>query len=118
VLTERFHTAVGNCDVGAVPADRKVGTDDVARRIGENLKRERLLAGLSQEQLAHRASLHRTAIGFLEKGQRTPGATTLIQLAGALSISPATFFDGIYWTPDERGGGAFSFGSRSRPDSP
>jgi len=40
------------------------------------------------------------------------------QLAGALSISPADFFDGIYWTPDERGGGAFTFGSRSRPDSP
>jgi DNA-binding XRE family transcriptional regulator len=118
VLTTRFHTAVGNCDVAGVPAERKAGTDEVARRLGENLKRERVLAGLSQEQLARRASLHRTAIGFLEQGQRTPGATTLIQLAGALSISPADFFDGIYWTPDERGGGAFTFGSRSRPDSP
>lgn len=100
-----------------MPRERKVGTDDVARRIGENLKRERILAGLSQEQLARRASLHRTAIGLLEQGQRAPSATTLLQLAGALSISPADFFDGIYWTPDDRGGGAFTFGSRSRPEA-
>ena len=36
-------------------------------------------------------------------------ADTLLQLAGALWISPAAFFDGVYWTPDERSGGAFGF---------
>ena len=41
-------------------------------------------------------------------------ADTLIQLAGALSISPAAFFDGVYWTPDERDGGAFGFDSPIR----
>jgi transcriptional regulator with XRE-family HTH domain len=87
----------------------------VARRIGANLKRERILAGLSQEQLAQRASLHRTAIGLLELGHRTARADTLLQLAGALSISPGDLFDGVYWTPDGRGGGAFTFVSGTRP---
>lgn len=81
---------------------------------GENLRRERRRAGLSQDELARRADLHRTAIGLLEQGKRIARADTLIQLAGALSISPAAFFDGVYWTPDARGGGAFGFQPPSR----
>jgi transcriptional regulator with XRE-family HTH domain len=69
---------------------------------------------MTQEELAARAALHRTAIGLLEQGHRVARADTLLQLAGALSISPATFLDGIYWTPDGRGGGAFGFESASR----
>ena len=102
-----------------MPRDRKVPSEGVAVRLGENLRRERRRAGLSQEELADRASLHRTAIGLLEQGKRMARADTLIQLAGALSISPGAFFDGVYWTPDDREGGAFSFGppSRGRPTS-
>jgi transcriptional regulator with XRE-family HTH domain len=70
---------------------------------------------MTQEELAVRAALHRTAIGLLEQGQRVARADTLLQLAGALSISPAAFLDGVYWTPDGRGGGAFGFESASRP---
>lgn len=75
--------------------------------------RERRRAGLSQDELARRADLHRTAVGLLEGGKRIARADTLIQLAGALDVSPAAFFDGVYWTPDERTGGAFGVG----PDS-
>jgi transcriptional regulator with XRE-family HTH domain len=67
-----------------------------------------------QDELARRADLHRTAIGLLEQGKRVARADTLIQLAGALSISPAAFFDGVYWTPDEREGGTFGFDSPIR----
>jgi transcriptional regulator with XRE-family HTH domain len=77
--------------------------------MGENLRRERRRAGMTQEELASRAALHRTAIGLLEQGHRMARADTLLQLAGALSISPAAFFRGVYWTPSERGGGAFVF---------
>jgi transcriptional regulator with XRE-family HTH domain len=83
-------------------------------RIGANLRRERRRAGLTQEELAARAGLHRTAIGLLEQGHRVARADTLLQLAGALTISPAAFLDGIYWTPDGRGGGAFGFETPSR----
>jgi transcriptional regulator with XRE-family HTH domain len=73
---------------------------------------------MTQEELASHASLHRTAIGLLEQGHRMARADTLIQLAGALSISPEAFFRGIYWTPGERGAGSFSYDpapSRRRP---
>ena len=39
----------------------------VAERFGENLRRVRRGEDLSQERLAKRASLHRTAIGLLEQ---------------------------------------------------
>jgi transcriptional regulator with XRE-family HTH domain len=73
---------------------------------------------MTQEELAERASLHRTAIGLLEQGHRMARADTLLQLAGALSISPAAFFHGIYWTPApapaEREGGSFGFETPTR----
>jgi transcriptional regulator with XRE-family HTH domain len=69
---------------------------------------------MTQEELAVRAALHRTAIGLLEQGRRVARADTLLQLAGALSVPPTAFLDGIYWTPDGRGGGAFGFESASR----
>jgi transcriptional regulator with XRE-family HTH domain len=94
---------------------RKVPSEDVAVRVGANLRRERRRAGMTQEELAARAALHRTAIGLLEQGHRMPRADTLLQLAGALSISPAAFFHGIYWTPSaEHEGGSFGFEAAAR----
>jgi transcriptional regulator with XRE-family HTH domain len=86
-----------------------VPSDEVAIRVGANLKRERRRAGLTQKELATRAALHRTAIGLLEQGHRMARADTLIQLAGALSVSPAVFFDGIGWVAgSETKTGSFS----------
>jgi transcriptional regulator with XRE-family HTH domain len=48
----------------------------VARRFGENLRRVRRQADLSQEELGYRASLHRTEVGLLERGARVPPAST------------------------------------------
>jgi DNA-binding XRE family transcriptional regulator len=114
--TTHRQTVVGECERFDVPRnDPKPPSADVAARLGENLRRERRRAGLSQDELAQRADLHRTAVGLLERGGRVARADTLIQLAGAMSISPAAFFDGIYWIPSAHGrGGAFSFGSESR----
>jgi transcriptional regulator with XRE-family HTH domain len=44
---------------------------EVARRFGENLRRHREAADISQEELGVRCSLHRTEIGLLERGART-----------------------------------------------
>lgn len=70
----------------------------VAARFGENLRRCRRKAGLSQEDVAFLASLHRTEIGLLERGQRVPKIDTAVRLAAAVSVEPADLLDGIVWT--------------------
>lgn len=71
----------------------------IARRFGKNLLRERKRAGLSQEEVGYRASLHRTEVGMLERGVRLPRVDTLLKLAGAVECEPADLLDGIAWDP-------------------
>lgn len=83
----------------------------VAERFAKNLLRARESAGLSQEELAFRAALHRTEIGLLERGVRMPRIDTLAKLAGALGIEPVALLDGIAWDPgDFRPGGFINRG--------
>jgi transcriptional regulator with XRE-family HTH domain len=72
-----------------------------------NLVACRERAGLSQEALGFRASLHRTEIGLLERGARMPRIDTLIKLGVALDIDPADLLDGIAWKPGETVPGHF-----------
>jgi transcriptional regulator with XRE-family HTH domain len=72
---------------------------DIARHFGRNLARCRKRVGLSQEELAVRASLHRTAVGQLERGDRVARVDTLIKLAGSLAIPPGELLEGMDWDP-------------------
>jgi transcriptional regulator with XRE-family HTH domain len=81
----------------------------VALRFGENLRRVRRRTGLSQDELAARASLHRTEIGMLENGLRVARITTMIQLAGAMDVDPAELIAGIVWSPGGVLDGNFDF---------
>lgn len=67
----------------------------VAAEFGANLRSARRCAHLPQEELAHRAGLHRTEISLLERGERVPRIDTVIALTGALSITPGSLLDGI-----------------------
>ena len=78
-----------------------------ADRFGQNLRRCRRVADLSQEQLGVRAGLHRTEIGLLERGARVPRIDTLLKLAAALDINPRELIDGIVWEPGESHPGRF-----------
>jgi DNA-binding XRE family transcriptional regulator len=77
----------------------KDATVNVAVNFGRNLAHCRKRAKLSQEELAVRASLHRTAVGQLERGERVARVDTLIKLAGSLGIPPGELLDGMGWTP-------------------
>ncbi|HEU4736206.1 MAG TPA: helix-turn-helix transcriptional regulator [Solirubrobacterales bacterium] len=88
---------------------------DVAARFGENLVRCRRRANLTQEELAHNASLHRTEVGLLERGGRIPRIDTLVKLAGALSIPPSDLIEGIGWTPGSVTVGSFSVSKSGDP---
>jgi transcriptional regulator with XRE-family HTH domain len=98
--------------------DRKARSREVALRFGENLRRTRRRLGLSQEELAVRASLHRTEIGMLENGQRVARIDTLIQLAGAMSIDPTELIAGMSWAPGDVQDGAFGFEDLTQPRRP
>ena len=45
---------------------------------------------LSQEELAHRARVHRTYLGGLERGERNPSIASLLKVAEALGIRVST----------------------------
>lgn len=72
---------------------------DVAGRFGDNLARCRREASISQEELAIRASLHRTEISQLERGLRVARIDTLAKLCGGLELDPAELMVGIEWSP-------------------
>jgi transcriptional regulator with XRE-family HTH domain len=55
--------------------------------LGEAIRRLRLEAGFSQEQLAERAGTDLTQIGGIERGVRNPSYTTMVRLAAALETS-------------------------------
>ena len=65
-------------------ADRKA-----QRVFGEVIRRAREKRGVSQEQLADEAGLHRTYISLLERGLRNPSLTVITQLAQALKVHAA-----------------------------
>lgn len=80
----------------------------VADHFGESLMIQRRRARLSQEEVAFRASLHRTEIGMLERGLRLARIDTVVKLAGALEINPGLLFDGLAWTAGSNIDGGFS----------
>lgn len=59
----------------------------LADRLGEVIRQHRLAAGMSQEELAHRADLHPVYISLLERGQRNVTAAALVRLGEALGAS-------------------------------
>jgi DNA-binding XRE family transcriptional regulator len=72
---------------------------DFAADFGRNLARCRKRVGLSQEELAVRASLHRTAVGQIERGERVARVDTLVKLAGSLGLPPGELLVGLGWEP-------------------
>lgn len=54
------------------------------RRLGLVIKRRREDVGLSQEDFAEKAGLHRTYVSQLERGIKSPSVRVLVKMAGAL----------------------------------
>ncbi len=57
--------------------------------LGQNIRRLRREAGLTQEELASRAGLSANYVGEIERGERNPGALALFAVARALDVRPA-----------------------------
>ena len=59
------------------------------QRFGVRVRMERERIGISQEELADRAGMHRTYVGSVERGERNIGLLNVIRIARALAIAPA-----------------------------
>lgn len=62
------------------------------KQFGKAVRIRRLELGLSQEKLAHKANLHRTYIGDVERGERNIALINIKKLAEALEIPVSTLF--------------------------
>ncbi len=60
---------------------------DAGVAFGRVLRRLRLEAGLTQEQVGFEADLRRTYVSILELGQQQPSLVTILKLAKALKRS-------------------------------
>lgn len=56
--------------------------------LGEELKRARKAAGLTQEQLASAADLHSTYVSMLECDKKSPTLDVLFRICDAVEIRP------------------------------
>ncbi len=54
---------------------------------GQRVREHRLAHGLTQQELANRAGLHRSYIGDVEQGKRNATLKTMDKIAKALEIS-------------------------------
>lgn len=65
---------------------------DARQRVALNLRRLRVLRGISQDNLALEANVERAYVGYLERGTKNPTVMTLEKIAEALSCDISEFF--------------------------
>lgn len=62
------------------------------QRFGSRVRAERERLGVSQEELADRAGVHRTYLGSVERGERNVGLLNVLRIARALGVAPSLLF--------------------------
>lgn len=67
-------------------------SEDVRRMVGQNVKRLRISAEVSQAELAERMGVDRAYVSGLEQGQRNPTVVTLWHVSRALEVPIRAFF--------------------------
>lgn len=82
-----------------------IGRVDVVRLFGDNVKRERLRQGLTQDALAAEAGMRRSYLSDLEWGTRNPSVHALGRLAMALEVEAA---DLLRFIPADRAARCYS----------
>ena len=81
--------------------DKTKATHPVEVHIGARLRIARTMIGMSQEKLGKKLGLNFQQIQKYEKGANRIGGSRLWEIALALEVPPAFFFDGLENTPAE-----------------
>ena len=66
---------------------------DLKGLLGAAIRSQRSTLGISQEELAYRAGLHRTYVSDVERGARNPSVKSIEKLAGGLETSVSNLFE-------------------------
>jgi DNA-binding XRE family transcriptional regulator len=90
------HTIVGGRQQLADFTLGTMQTDRTLRALADRIKELRNQKGISQEELAHRAGLSRTGMGFLETGKRSPRLDTLMKVADGLGVTVDELLKGVH----------------------
>ncbi|MDC1515486.1 helix-turn-helix transcriptional regulator [Polaribacter sp.] len=59
---------------------------EILNLFGKNVRKYRCILSISQEELAHRANLHRTYIGMIERAEKNITLVNIEKIANALEI--------------------------------
>ena len=66
---------------------------DIRTRLGLNVRHLRLAKGLSQEEFAFEAEIHRTYVSDVERGARNVTIEVVQKFAVALDVTPGFLLD-------------------------
>ena len=69
---------------------------DIYKQIGFNIKKQRKILGISQEELAFRLQSARNYIGCIERGEKQPSLPFLLDIADILNCNVKNLFDFDY----------------------
>jgi len=62
---------------------------NILEKFGKKVREERLNQGLSQEELAAKAGVHRTYIGMIERAEKNITLESIEKIAKALKLRPS-----------------------------
>ncbi len=65
---------------------------DILIRVGQRVRSQRMKLGISQEELAARADVHRTYIGMIERAEKNITLENIEKICKALDLTISEFF--------------------------
>lgn len=66
--------------------------DEIDKKLGLNIRLERVKRGISQEILADMAGIARSTMGIIERGEQSPSLQTVAKVANALQLDMYKLF--------------------------
>lgn len=72
-----------------------ININELPKKLGKQIKIERIKQDIAQEKLAELADLHRTTLGFIENGKTSPTLDSIEKIANAFNITLSELFKNI-----------------------
>ncbi len=68
----------------------KESSGSLTRVLGDELRKERLRSGLTQEEVAAKAHISRNYVSLLELNEKSPTVQILVRVCKVLGVKPST----------------------------